>query len=404
MRPGKSVRRLSLWLVVTLGCALPALAQRETVIPQIADGAGIVRTKLDIRNLGTAPIGNGKLKLYFYRQDGTPWALATTLGTSSEFLLDVGRNQVLRFETLGQSGGAASGYAVLRNTEGNSSNLADFRTSVSVYYDVLNDSGRLVDTVSVPAGQPTLRFSVPVEGDVAKLLYSGLAIVNLASGPNTVTLKLWNAFPPFGSDASDGGTATMALQAREQRARFLGSSGLFEDKTTFKGTLVGTAEKPVAVLGLLQTAVTGGVQYATLSPEYLDALHTESALFLADGMKLDADALRVPYATLEDFGSYDLHYQFISSTVRNFVPQNGATLASLGQLTVAEFNNLTVENLQARTYGSLPIELSDFTNTLNAGYSIALRTSLGRFAKVRIAQIVVTGPSKDLVVSVYVFR
>jgi len=158
------------------------------------------------------------------------------------------------------------------------------------------------------------------------------------------------------------------------------------------------------VVGLLQTAVTGGVQYATLSPEYLDALHTESALYLADGMKLDADAPRVPYVTLEDSGSYDLHYQLISSTVRNFVPQNGATMASLGLLTVSEFNNLTVEDLQARTYGSLPIELSDFTGTLNAGYSIVLRTSLGRFAKVRVAQVVASGPSKDLVVSVYVYR
>ena len=296
-----------------------------------------------------------------------------------------------------------SGYAILRNSEGNPQNAADFRASVSVFYEILTD-GRVTDTVSVPVGQPTLRWTVPVEIDAPKSLYSGLALVNLASTSNTVTLKLWNSYPPFDGDASDGGTATITLPPREQRARFLIEQGLFPDKVNFKGVLVGTAEKPVAVLGLLQTSTPGGVQYSTLAAEYLDALVTESSVYLPDGMVLDADVPRVPYVTRDDSGSSDFLYQFISTTVRYLVPQNGATFASLGRLSANEFNNLTIEDLQSRSYSATTIDVSDFTGNLAVGLSIAIRTSLGRVAKVRVAQIVVGSVSKDLALQVYVYR
>ena len=164
------------------------------------------------------------------------------------------------------------------------------------------------------------------------------------------------------------------------------------------------AEKPVAVLGLLQTSTPGGVQYSTLAAEYLDALVTESSVYLPDGMVLDADVPRVPYVTRDDSGSSDLLYQFISTTVRYLVPQNGATFASLGRLSVNELNNLTLEDLQSRSYSATTIDVSDFTGNLAVGLSIGIRTSLGRFAKVRVAQIVVGSVSKDLALQVYVYR
>ena len=402
MRHKRFVSVITLGSALLAGRATTALAQRETVIPQVADGAGAVRTKLDITNLSSAQ-AISKLRIFFFQRDGTPWTLATNQGTASQFLLSIGKNQVFRVETLGSSQGVTSGYAILRNSEGNPQNAADFRASVSVFYEILTD-GRVTDTVSVPVGQPTLRWTVPVEIDAPKSLYSGLALVNLASTSNTVTLKLWNSYPPFDGDASDGGTATITLPPREQRARFLVEQGLFPDKVNFKGVLVGTAEKPVAVLGLLQTSTPGGVQYSTLAAEYLDALVTESSVYLPDGMVLDADVPRVPYVTRDDSGSSDFLYQFISTTVRYLVPQNGATFASLGRLSANEFNNLTIEDLQSRSYSATTIDVSDFTGNLAVGLSIAIRTSLGRVAKVRVAQIVVGSVSKDLALQIYVYR
>ena len=73
-------------------------------------------------------------------------------------------------------------------------------------------------------------------------------------------------------------------------------------------------------------------------------------------------------------------------------------------LTSTEFNNLTTEDLQSRTYTTVPIEMNDFSGTLVVGYSIAMKTSLGRLAKIRIAQIVSTSTTKDLALQVYVYR
>ena len=173
----QKIRKLAgLFALVTAG-ALPLLARGDRVVPQMADGAGVIRTKLDISNLSTA-VTITRMKVFFYRKDGTPWILATNLGTASEFLIEIGRGQVLRIETLGASGGIVSGYAVVRNLEGNAQESSDYQISVSVFYEVYSGS-RVVDTVAVPVGPPTLRWSFPVEIDVVRNLYSGIAVVNL---------------------------------------------------------------------------------------------------------------------------------------------------------------------------------------------------------------------------------
>ena len=99
MRHKRFVSVITLGSALLAGRATPALAQRETVIPQVADGAGAVRTKLDIANLSSAQ-AISKLRIFFFQRDGTPWTLATNQGTASQFLLSIGKNQVFRVETL----------------------------------------------------------------------------------------------------------------------------------------------------------------------------------------------------------------------------------------------------------------------------------------------------------------
>jgi hypothetical protein len=388
------------FLALAFPCTVDA--RGDKVIPQIADGAGRIRTKIDIHNLSsTIPIT--KVKLYFFQPDGSRWFIATNLGTADEFVLDVGKSQTLRVETMGTSGGLLSGYAILRDREGNSPTAPDYQIAVSVFYEVLEGS-RVVDTVSVPLGEPCLRWVFPVQIDVTRGIHSGFAIVNLTDTANRVTFKLWTAFQPSTADAADGGTVELLLKPGEQRARFLSEPGFFPQYPVFRGVLAGTAEKPVAVLGLLQTQALAGVQYATLAAAYTDDLHNESCAFLPQGSYFDVDDTRVPFVTLDDSASFDLWFQAVSSTVRNLVPRNGATVAFLGMRTVTELNNLTLEELQAATYSTTPLEISEHTGMLAPGFTLAIKTSKGRFAKLRIDRVISTGEVRDIIVQVYIYR
>jgi hypothetical protein len=384
----------------------PAFARGDKVIPQVVDGAGRFRTKIDIHNLSpTTTIS--RVKLYFYRADGagriTKWNLATNLGTSDEFLLDLGKSQTLRVETLGLSSTLVSGYAVIKDGEGNSIGASDYRLGISVYYEVLEGS-QIVDTVSVPVGQPCLRWVFPVETNHAAEVYSGIAIVNLSDETNHVTLRRWTAFQPSTAHASDGGTVVLELKPRGHYARFLHQSGLFPSAQSYRAALEGTAEKPVVVLGLLQSQSALGVQYATLAAEYTDALYSESTAFLPQNASVDADTGHVPYVTLEDTDADDLWYRLVSSTVRWLVPSNGAAISVLGPRTLTELNNLTLQDLQTLPYSSDPVDVSDYLGVLLPGYSVAVRTSQGRYAKLRVDRVIATPSAKDLAVQVYVYK
>src|SRR5437867_3125478 len=111
---------------------------------------------------------------------------------------------------------------------------------VIVFYEILSGPN-VIDTVSVPIGEPTLAWILPVEIDAARNLWTGFAVVNLTDGPNKVTLRLWEATEPLSGDPKDGGTREFTLNAKEHRARFLTEEGLFTDpdKRKFKGALVG---------------------------------------------------------------------------------------------------------------------------------------------------------------------
>src|SRR5688572_18907386 len=257
-------------VLVFLVSVLPALAHGDSVVPQVADGAGVIRTKFDFTNL--SPVERiTKVKILFFRQDGSAWSIPTNLGTASEFTLSLGRFQTLRIETLATTSPSTSGYAIIRNSELTTIFDEDFEVATTVYYEILSGSN-VVDTVSVPMGQPALSFIIPVEIDSSKNLFTGFAIVNLTGSSNNVQLKLWKASTPSSSDATDDGTVTFTLNANEQRARYLNESEFFPTKTTFKGMLLGFSALPVAILGLLQTSTPAGPQYATLVPAYEDTL------------------------------------------------------------------------------------------------------------------------------------
>ena len=379
-----------------------ALGRGEKIIPQLADGAGAIRTKIDINNL-SSNVSISKVKIFFFLQDGTPWMVTTNLGTFTELRLDIGRNQTVRIETLAQSALVTAGYAVIRNTEDNATNTHDFQIAVSVFYEILNGAN-VVDAISVPVEAPTRRWVFPVEINNIAGLYTGFAIVNISDEPNPVNFQLWTAFPTSVADASDGGSIDFTLNPNEQQARFLNQQQLFPEIDDFRGVLVGTAEKPVAVLGLLQTSTPSGIQYSTLAARPTDALHSESTLYLPQAASLDADVPLVPYVTLDNNGSHDLLFDVVSANVRNFIAQNGATFSVLGIKTLTELNNLTVEDLKNLPYSPASIGMSDFSGNLVAGFTIAIRTSQGRFAKIRIAKVVTEGPVRDVVLQLYVYR
>jgi hypothetical protein len=399
-----------------------ASAHGDTVVPQVADGLGSdgtrFKTKLDISNLSQVERITS-VKVLFFRQDGSPWVIATNQGTNSEFTLSLGRLQTIRFETNGIPS-LLSGYAIVRNTEIASIFSEDFEVSVSVFYEIARTSG-VIDTVSVPTAQPTVWFAVPIETDVSRNLLSGIAIVNLdKSNSNKVDLRLWNATTPSSSDPTDFGTATFTLNAGEQRARFLNESGLYASRSTAKGLLVGISERPVAVVALLQTPITGGVQYATLVATNKDALRTSTYMYLRQGFALDADIPQVDYfGNVDEDLFWDVLYETQSTIARRLSPKSGATVASLGNLSDDEFDAITLSELQAGsvrvsstrtitfTYSTSAISLDNGSANLAIGYTFAIKTSLGRYVKVHVADVITRGADttmRDLALEIYVYR
>src|SRR5438093_3834761 len=163
--PMKRMSILSVALPLFFG-AVPAFAHGDKIITQMADGAGVIRTKIDITNLSPEPKASiTKLKLLFLLQDGTPWSLETNKGTSSEINLMLGPFQTVRIETRGTTANPTSGYAIVRNTDATSVYPEDFDIAITAFYEILNGPD-VVDTISVPLGLPTLVWVLPVEIDV----------------------------------------------------------------------------------------------------------------------------------------------------------------------------------------------------------------------------------------------
>jgi hypothetical protein len=407
-------------LLVPFLRAVPALALGDKVVPHVVDGGqpnGIrYRTKFDICNLSYSPETGtlSKVTLLFFKEDGSPWAVSTKdQGTTSALQLNLAFLQTIRVETAG-TGDIASGFAILRNLEPPQYLPDDNEVSITVYYEVLHGND-IIQTVSVPIGQPTVSWSFPVEIDktITPNLLTGFAVVNLAGAANRVTIDLYSSNGVYATSASYTLSSTSPTTPKKL-ARFLDEPGFFPSIRTFKGMAFVQSQYPVAFLSLLQTPTPGGdVQYATLVPTYLDSLRHNTLMYLPQGYSLDADLPAVDYFHDEtsDIDPYyetpwDLLFVTVSLTGRKLTPVYGATVSVIGNQNDVAFDNISIEDLSSRTYTSGSIDLGDGSGYLVSGFTFAIKTGLGHYVKVRVRGVIAYGDStyRDLTLEVYVFK
>lgn len=404
----------SLWMFAgSLVLASTAWAAGDKVIPQVADGTGgglQYKTKFDLTNLGPYEETKiTKVTLLFFDQNGAPWTvgyrMGSTQGSASSIAITLDAFQTLRVETLGTSSGVKSGYAILQSNETTGLYAEDYEVGITVYYEILQN-GQTVDTVSVPIGLPTYAFMVPVQNVTAQNIYSGFAVVNLTNQQNDVTLELYSEVPNRDSTglALPNYSSDLQIAPNRQITGFLGGT-FFPTVGNFKGMIFGRSFGPVAVLGLLQTSTPSNLQYATLVPSYRDYLRRDSFMYLQQGFPLDADLIISDYFNnTNDKDPWDLLYQTVDSTHRQLLPQEGAMFADLGSKTAAEFDALDISTLRGSNYTTAAIDLSDGSSNLAEGHTFAIKTGLGRYAKVRIALVVQVGTDRDLQLQIYTWR
>jgi hypothetical protein len=403
-------------LLAMIGCgALSAFAHGDRIITHLVDGTGSdntgYRTKIDIVNLGPyqedTSLSLGNTKIYFYQDNGQPWSISTNLGTGSQFAINLHSAATLRIETSAQ-GSLTGGYAIIRSLEQTTAYPEDYEIGVTAYYEVLT-AGKVVDTVSIPVGQPTVSCVFPVENKVADNLLTGLAVLNLAGVPNTVTLQL------VGENGKNQGVAievsldaTAGANNHLKRAVFLNQ--LFPGTDTFKGSVYCSATGPVSMLVLLQSQISlqSGVilQYATLVPSYLDALRRNTFMYLPQGFPLDADIPVVDYmGNTGDQTPWDLLYEVSPS--KRLTVQSGASFAPIGDAKDDTYfdKTITLEYLRGLSYNQNPIEVGG----VYLGYAFAVKTGLGHYAKIRIADKIQVNfqdgtSAQDLALEIYVFK
>src|SRR5262249_46372428 len=104
-------------------------------------------------------------------------------------------------------------------------------------------------------------------------------------------------------------------------------------------------------------------------------------------------------------------YTTQSGSARRLEPWSGAAFAAVGNRTSGEFDRITIEDLQALSYSGNPIDMSDTSSNLQAGFAFAIRTALGRYVKLRITDNGVISrvgddgqPRKDLALEMFVYR
>jgi hypothetical protein len=412
---------VSLLAILTILRAAPAWAHGDKVIPQVVDGAqsdGLrYITKFDLTNISysssaTQPLTN--VTLLFFTSEGKPWAVSTKdQGTTSAVPVTIGATQSVRIETTG-TGAISSGYAILRNLEATTYVPDDRDVVITVYYEILQGNN-VINTVSVPVGRPTVSCTFPVEIDMTQSpsLLTGFAIVNLINAANTFEIDLYS---------SDGTTFSQRptlppLSPSSENVGFLNEAQFFNlpANTKFKGSAFVTSAAPVAVLPLLLTPTSTGPQYATLVPTYLDALRTNTLMYLEQGYALDADLPVVDYFHSEtdsvdayDEGPWDMLFHTVSQTARQLLPQNGAMVSTLGMYGSSktdQFDAITLSDLLSKSYTINPIDFSDNSpNLAQGGFAFAIKTNLGRYAKVRVRYVISWTGGDDLVLEIHVYK
>jgi hypothetical protein len=92
----------------------------------------------------------------------------------------------------------------------------------------------------------------------------------------------------------------------------------------------------------------------------------------------------------EQSASADAFWRQSTSTTRSLEPRNGALFANFG---IVNFDSVTYAQLKSASYSSTPINGSDSGDQMPAGTVIAIKTSEGRWSKVRIEARNVYDPS-----------
>ncbi len=107
------------------------------------------------------------------------------------------------------------------------------------------------------------------------------------------------------------------------------------------------------------------------------AVQTEGSTILKGTWTFDFDSAIQGPAT-----GADVWWEQVNRVTRFLVPQNGAMLANLGQ---PNFDAISLQTLKSEPYTTVPINGSENgANKLTAGTVIAIKTSDGRFAKMRV--------------------
>jgi len=419
----KNLVKLAFLVVLLIGSVQTGFSRGDKVIPQVVDGPGW-STKFDLTNISSAQRIT-KMRLAFYTSTGTPWTLPTNRGNGSELTLTLEPRQTIRVETLGGGSTVNAGYAIIYDEETlNSDYSEDFVLGISVFYQVSIGSG-VADTVTVSVPQPTAAANAPMQMDDANGIYSGLAIVNLSGTANEITVNLYPAAggnPPQYTNASN----PLRLPAGKQWAGYLDHPDLFPALKQYKGTAQITSLGPIALLGLLQTrAANGGPQYSTLVPVDREALRRNTHMVMLQAstddhpyMPIDFDIFAVDYfRQTGDTGdtesySWDLEYRYDSAnqTSRWLEAWNGAAISSLGVKDGAAFDQISVTDLKDLAYStSATIDLSDRSSSLVTGFTFAVHTDVGNYAKVRIVRIIETvdgthANNRDLVFEVCIYK
>jgi len=408
----KRLVQLAFCLVLLFGAVQTGFSRGDKIIPQVVDGPGW-KTNFDLTNISSGATIN-QMRLSFFKNDGSPWSLQTSLGTGSTFALNLGPRQTLRVETSG-AGQLNAGYAVIYDEESeNSDKSQDFVLGISVFY-VYSENSRAVDTVTVSVPQPTAAATAPVQVRPADGIFSGFAFVNWAGELNEVTITLYN------ENGSLYGETSFQLGAGVQRAEFLHDQ-LFPGlaNQNFKGMAEITAFGPVGILGLLQTRALNGQQYSTLVPVDKESLRRNTNIVLLQVsddtdpfMPLDIDGFAVDYFRTTDGTeaySWDLEYRYQSpdSTARYLEAFNNASIAPIGIRSNDAFDNISLPQLKALTNYEKNGQIDLSGGFLDVGFTFAVHTDIGNYAKLRIVRVIDTidGPfeNKDLVLEVCLYR
>ena len=221
---------------------------------QVADGAG-QSTLLTANNLTGKEIAGS---IFFFDPAGDPLSLPVGGESLSEIAFVVPPHSATTGQTDGTSAESLRGYAVV---------VSDGPLAGSSIFSFSDEMGEIVTEAGVASSSSTgmaniyveVRLAASVASTVtglASALSTGVAVVNTAGVPNTITYRLLDV------DGVEAAAREDVMEAGAQIARFVDE--IFPEQAAggFTGTLVISSGLPFTVTGL---RTLGGVQLSSYS-------------------------------------------------------------------------------------------------------------------------------------------